>query len=232
MRPYHWIAIFFVFAISACSPKPQQVAVPPEIAQTALYNEEKIAQNHIISDQVTLVCEMIHDESIPLEKIISELKNVESLTKDDPLRYLRAVQTIVQQFQDRKDDEKAVALAKDIAYKAAFLSLENDSFNLAEQTQVLNDQLTILVTGLPLRKTEVVVDCDPKLRKKIVGRYLELYQRLMSQVEEDYDPDSKENLPQFKSFRPPDSYIGPYISGLDYSMADDKATRDAYKKYM
>jgi hypothetical protein len=220
MRFYIYILLFICFVL---------FQITTIWAQIDSKKEERIKQLGTILKQNSLVSDLINDDSVPIEQILPEIKKLENLTKDNILWYLEFMKTIVGQLQNRVDDEIAMAKAKEIIAKAVFMSLENENFSSAEKNNALFNQLCIALT-LRFRphKTEILIDSDPKLRQKNVDRLLDLYQLLVTQIEDDYDPYISEEP---FSFVPPTSYRGHYDSGQDMSNAEDEETRKAYKKY-
>lgn len=206
-----------------------------EICVGHIPTEEQIAQRRIMLDHLHPLLRMINDVTVPFEQIEQKIKMVKDITKDHLLGYLESMEMITGQFQNmqfRRECPASIALVKEITAKAAFMPLEKDAWNLAEQTKALYHQLCMILFGFRLRETDESIDCDPELRQKHVDRLLELYQLIMGQIEEDYDPDLDENTPRFNVFVPPESFIGLWGSGMDFSKVEDEATREAYEKYM
>ena len=146
----------------------------------------------------------IDNETIAFEQIVLKIKMMEDITKDNLPWYLEAMEEItgkIQCIQVHREDSAAMEVAKEIIADAAFLSLENETLNIAERTKTLEYQLRMILFGFSLRKTDESIDCDPELRQKHADRLLELYQLIMNQVEEDYDPND-EHAPRFKIFFP------------------------------
>jgi hypothetical protein len=173
----------------------------------------------------------ISNKTVSFEQLLPEIRQVENRTKNNIAYYLDSMRYITEQLV-RRENPKTKEVIGEIIANAAFLTLDDETLNDVERVEALLDQLSmILMPELRPRKTEDMIDCDPKLRQKNANRLLELYQLFVNQVEENYDPTATENLPQFKHFVPPESYRGPMIGGMDYSEAEDEATRDAFKKY-
>ena len=195
-------------------------------------------QYRIIKEHTRMLNRMINsnvlnNETVPFEIILPEIRKVEDITKNHPILYLESMEWITGQLQNRSEEKNVVLAAKEIVARAPFLPLEKEKYNLAEYTNGLSYQFQMLLQPyfFPSRTSEII-GFDPELRRKNANRLLELYQLILSQIEEDYDPLAPGNIPQFKGFIPPDSHRGHVISGMDYSNVDDEATREAYKKYM
>jgi hypothetical protein len=186
----------------------------------------------MILEQAYKVHKQINDKSVPFEQIVPKIKQLEGLTRDNLSLYLEIMEELTGVLQNRVDDEKATAVGKEIIANAAFFPL-NESFNIAERNESFYRQLRMLLTfQYRLHKTDVLIDCDPTLRQKNADRTLKLYHVIVAQIEDDYDPDSSENaFITGQNFVPPPSYHGGILSGMDYSNVEDKATREAYKKY-
>jgi hypothetical protein len=201
-------------------------------AQVDSEREEKIKQRGNILKQDYLIYKLINDESVSIERILAEVKKMEDITKDNDLLYLEFMKIVVGQLQNRSDNEIVTVKAKEIIANAVFMTLKNENFSFVEQSDVLFNQFCIALTfQFRLHKTATLTDCDPESRQKNASRLLELYQLQISQIDENYNPKASENFFIMNGFIPPASYKGPYDSGQDMSNVDDKATREAYKKY-
>jgi hypothetical protein len=198
-------------------------------AQIDSKNEKRIKQLGNILKQHSLISDLINDDLVPVEQVLFEIKKLENLTKNNILWYLEFMKTIIGQLQNRVNDEIAMMKAKEIIANAVFLPLENENFSSAERNNALFNQLCIALTfRFRPHKTEILIDCDPNLRQKNVDKLLDIYQQLVTQIKDNYDPYVWEEP---FSFVPPASYRGPYDSGQDLINVEDEATREAYKKY-
>jgi hypothetical protein len=195
-------------------------------------DNEKTKRLNVVFQQRDNILDMIINKSIPFEQILPRIKRLENLSDENRFWYLKIMSDITAQLQNRDDDDNVTMAIKEIIDKASFLSLENESLNSAERNDVLYCQLRMALQSQNwFRKTDDVVDCVPVLRDKKVERLIELYQLLVTQIDENYNPHAIENGFNVDGFRPPATYNGPYVSGMDMSNVDDKATRESYKQY-
>jgi hypothetical protein len=204
------------------------------IGQTVSDTERNVPNKNAIYDQIPQIIKQIDDQSIPFEKILPKIKQLENLSNENLYWYLETMRRVIVSLQKRDKDEKASVTRKEIIAKAAFLALdESTESNTARQCEVLYCQLSMLLYRYRFCRTELFIDCDPGLRYQYVSRLIDLFQLILSQIDETYDPHSREHIfISGQNFVPPPSYQGRIIPGKDYSKAEDEATREAYKKYM
>ena len=202
--------------------------------------EEQIAQRKMMLEHFYSLTRSINDKTVPFEQVEIKIKVHENITKDNLLWYLESMDGITGQLQNRGDDEEATRVAREIIAKAAYLPLDKKTLNLEEQTKVLEYQLLTMMTfEYRLRKTDKIIERDPKLRQKNADRLLEIFQLIMK-VEKNYAPDADASMPDVggQFFIPPKVIRSPLGTvplkgmGLDYSNDEDKETREAYKKYI
>ena len=193
--------------------------------------DEQIAQRKMIPEQVEPLLGVINNKTISIDQILPNIQRVEDISQDHSILYLDFMERITGRLRNHESKEEATRISRDIIAKAAFLPLEMESFNMEECTEALSIQLNMLLSFFPA-KTEEIIDCDPMLRQKYADRLLEIYQLIVSQIEENYDPNTEDSIPNFKGFVPPASYRGLAVFGMDYSNVEDAATRIAYNKYM
>ncbi|MDR0610771.1 MAG: hypothetical protein LBG58_11720 [Planctomycetaceae bacterium] len=223
MKRYIVLIIFFMFFQNIVS----------VLAQANHEKEDKFKQRGNVMEQTYQIMGKIGNASIPFEQISPQIKRLENLTKENIPLYLEIMEKVTGKLQNRIDDEKAVVAGKEIIDRAAFVTLEKSAeSNATEQYEAWFHQLRMLLTfQYRPHQTEVLVDCDPMLRKKYAGRLLDIYQLFTTKIEDAYDPYSSDNLLPIDGFVPPASYRFPSGSGQDMSNVEDKATREAYKKY-
>jgi hypothetical protein len=180
-----------------------------------------------------VISNQIEADASNFRSVIINVQKMEVLTEIEPFLYTSQMKNIVGSLHNKGSDKQATELARNIIEKAAFLSLDNSKLKSSEVMEVKENQLqTLIMPRYKYRITDTENDCDPDKRNKYSNRLLELYQSIVIQIDDTYDPNADENQPVTNGFVPPESYKEPYDSGQDMSDVKDKATREAYKKYI
>jgi hypothetical protein len=193
--------------------------------------------------------DMIGDSNILPEKIFPLIRQLEEITQESPRLYIERLGSVISAYPNNDQGMIFVKNTSHIFDKVVFYHLTINDFGIFDVSCLIECQEIQLKTLLlwqfrhertdiphehnPWRfvPAEVLNDCDPVLRKKYVERLLDIYQNIVLQIDKKYDVESKENKIILNGFVPPDSYKGVYVSGMDMSDVEDKATREAYQKY-
>ncbi|MDR1382810.1 MAG: hypothetical protein LBJ67_03030 [Planctomycetaceae bacterium] len=206
-----------------------------------------------LSEMNLKVHEMIYDNEVSPEKTMLSIRQFEEMTQESPALYIERMGDILGAFPNNDKGTVLVENSKDIFDKIIFYPLKISDIRISGlkvkylmDTQIKQIQTLLLLrfrterTDIPHEhnpwrfkpaKADVLNDCNSVLRKKYAERLLELYQGIVLQIDENYDPNSNEMIILDRRFVPPDSYKEHYIPGMDMSNVEDQATREAYKKY-
>jgi hypothetical protein len=208
-------------------------AVEPETIKLETEQEKEIRYEKV--DKLSRkINDAIKNPKINIDVILSDVKRLSEITKDSPYLFIDKMHAIIVSINDRicDEDDKAMLLASDIIDRIIFFDI-NETMQSSHIMELNKRQIQILLfTYFNSPRVPMTSDCHPVWRKKLASQIVQIYQKIITQIDEKFDPNAKENEITKNSFMPPASHNDVYISGQDMSYAKDKATREAYKAYI
>ncbi|MDR2641335.1 MAG: hypothetical protein LBC74_00910 [Planctomycetaceae bacterium] len=198
-----------------------------------MQNNLAVSDHEKIESSFSKIRRLIDKKPIDFKKIISEINELEKNIKVSFPLLISKIRDLVGSIQNHAEDKDVTELAKYLVDKYACFSFDRSKLNILEQIEFDEIQLQILL--VPQYKyyiSDALNDCDPLGRKKHSSQLLALYQNIVLHIDDKFDLNAKENQIIKNGFNPPDSYKEPYNSGQDMSDVKDKATREAYEKYI
>jgi hypothetical protein len=195
-------------------------------------NNSTIGDSKKVEMSMGIVRNFVEKKPIEFKKIVAEINAIDHNAKASPQLFVSKILEVLAALQNQARSDDAMELAEYLIDKSVFLDFDRGKFEVPMQMNICEIQLQILlVPEYRYNVSDVFNDCDPFFRKKRSEQLLALYQNIVLQIDEEFDPDAEENRIIKNSFVPPDSYTGPYSAGQDMSQIEDQITRDAYKKY-